>query len=276
MRTGGGSGLAIVAFLALSACTVEPATSGLGAPGSGSAGSAGTTSSGAAGSSAGSAGSTTSAGGSSGAGGSATGGSAGVDTDASADGSAPVDGAIVDGSSEGGAVTCFAEDPNNGEAGTQSCSSLPYYTQVCADDGGGHAPLGASICDDLDQDIKIAAAQELFDCLKSIPGADAGADACSAAHDTAAGDCSKKIFNRSTCAVPDGNVDGGAYGCAQIVASCPSDGGAGGITLAQCQAWLNPFNAAARQRIIACYLDPGTPAGTSCGDKFENECVFPP
>jgi hypothetical protein len=109
-----------------------------------------------------------------------------------------------------------------------------------------------------------------------VPEADGGADPCSAAHDRAAGDCSKNIFSRSTCAASDVNVDGGAYGCAQVVASCPADAGGGGITMADCQRFLAPFNASARQFIFECYLDPMTPAGTGCADKFENECVFPP
>ena len=49
-----------------------------------------------------------------------------------------------------------------------------------------------------------------------------------------------------------------------------------GITMADCQRFLAPFNDAARQTIVACYFDANGPQGSSCGDKFENECVFPP
>jgi hypothetical protein len=281
MRLGGGIALAIVAFSAASACTVDQATSGLGV-GSATTTSTGTSSGGRGGSSAGgaggSAGSTTTSSttaGSSGAGGSATDGSAGSDnTDGSAGGGATTD--VSDGGlSDRGSGACFAEDGD--DAGTAPpCSALPYFAQSCADDAGDRAPLGARICSALELDTKIAAARELFDCLKATPGADGGDEACSPAHDAAAADCSIKIFSGSTCSVPDGDgVDGGAYGCAQIAASCPPDAGAGGITIAQCQAWLNPFNAAARQDIIDCYLDPNIPSGTSCADKFENQCVFP-
>jgi len=254
----------VMAFLAsgMTGCTVDTSSSGLGVTSSGSAGSSGLTSSTTSSTtSSGAAGSTSS----SGAGGSATGGAGGSGVD-----SGPADVAT-----DGAAGACFVDDA--ADASTPPCSALPYHGEICTDDAGMEgAPLGAAICDDLDGDLKLAAFQELFDCLKEAPGADGGSDACSAAHDDAASDCSKKIFNRSTCAVSDGNVDGGSYGCTQIVASCPPDAGTGGITIAQCQAWLSPFNDAARQGIIECYLDPSTPAGSSCADKFENECVFPP
>jgi hypothetical protein len=271
-----GAAVLSVAF-GLPGCTVETATSGLGVTSSsattGSAGSTSSSSSTTTASSSGSAG----AGGSSaasttGAGGTATGGAGGSggDSDASLD-----TGPITDASVDTAPAACFDEDADGGDAATSPCTALPYYATKCGD-AADESPLGAAICDDLNGDLKAAAFRELFDCLKALPGADGGADACSAAHDTAAGQCSINIFNRSTCAVPDSSVDGGAYGCAQVAASCPSDGGTGGITIAQCQSWLAPFNALGRQGIIECYLDPMTPAGSSCADKFENQCVFGP
>src|SRR5262249_8242412 len=94
-------------------------------------------------------------------------------------------------------------------------------------------------------------------------------------HVAAATDCSTRLFGRTMCTVPDAVVDGGAYGCAQIVASCPADESGPGITIDDCQRFLSPFNDLARQGIIACFLDSSGPQGTSCADKFENECVFP-
>ena len=162
------------------------------------------------------------------------------------------------------------------DAGTPPCGQLPYNAVVCADDAGTGAPLGAQICDYYDGKIKIAAFNELFDCLKALPSDDAGTTACSEAHIVAASVCANRIFNRGSCAVPDIPLDGGTYGCAEVVSSCPSDGGPGGITLDQCRGWVSPFNAATRQSIFDCYLDPGMGAGsTSCADKFENYCVFP-
>jgi hypothetical protein len=241
------------------ACTVDMTSSGLGVTSTGSAGSSSVTTSGAAGST-----------GSSGAGGSATGGAGG-----SGAGGGDVDSGVADVANDVASGACFADDA--ADASVPPCTWLTYHDQVCTDDAGTQgAPLGAAICDDLEGDLKLAAFQELIDCLKVVPGADGGSDACSSAHDAAASDCSKMIFNRSMCAVPDSNVDGGSYGCAQIAASCPSDAGADGITVEQCQAWLGPFNDAARRGIIDCYLDPATPAGSSCADKFENGCVFPP
>jgi len=262
--------LATVAFLAaigLPACSVEVASSGLGSTGSGGSAGAGgkaatssTTSTSTA--------STTSAGVGGGSGGSGTGGAAGG-------GGEPTDGGASDVSVDAGGSACFADDADGGDAASPRCSVLAYNDLFC-DDAGQDRPLGAFICRDLEGDLKTAAFQELLDCLKKVPGADGGASACSTEHDAAAADCSKNIFNRSTCAAPSVSVDGGAYGCAQVVASCPGDGGAGGITLAQCQSWLAPFNAEARQFIFECNVDPTTPAGSSCADKFENECVFPP
>ena len=183
------------------------------------------------------------------------------------------DGAIADAppDSAGG---CFAEDPNDGGTST-TCAMLPYYGTVCRYDSGiDGPPAGASLCDTLVTDLKATALLELFDCLKVLPGADGGMDACSAAHDQASADCSRSIFSRSMCPVPDSVVEGGLYGCSQIAASCGPDSGDGGIPVALCQAWLGPFNATARQAMIDCYLDPATGGATSCRDKFENYCVF--
>jgi hypothetical protein len=100
-------------------------------------------------------------------------------------------------------------------------------------------------------------------------------EACSSAHEQGSADCSRNLFNRSMCPVPDSVAEGGLYGCSQIAASCGPDSGDGGIPVALCQAWLGPFNATARQGIIDCYRDPNNMGATSCRDKFENYCVFP-
>ena len=153
---------------------------------------------------------------------------------------------------------------------------LPYYGVSCRDDAGDDwPPAGATLCDTLETDLKRTALLELFDCLKALPGGDGGMDACGTAHDQGSADCSRSIFNRSMCPVPDSVVEGGLYGCAQIAASCGPDSGDGGIPVLLCQSWLGPFNATARQGIIDCYLDPSPTGATSCRDKFENYCVFP-
>jgi len=195
----------------------------------------------------------------------------------------PPDGATGDTVSTDGATAdaapdasggCFAEDPNDG--GTNfTCANLPYYGTTCRDDGGIDGPsAGESLCTTLDTDLKATALLELFDCLKILPGGDGGMDACSPAHEQGSADCSRSIFNRSMCPVPDSVVEGGLYGCAQIAASCGPDSGAGGIPVALCQAWLGPFKATTRQGIIDCYVDPAPTGATSCRDKFENYCVF--
>ncbi|MET0591567.1 MAG: hypothetical protein ABW133_02635 [Polyangiaceae bacterium] len=199
-------------------------------------------------------------------------------SDATAD--ASIEGGMTDGgvadSPADTANGCFAEDgADSGVANT--CAMLPYYATLCRDDGGlDWPPAGAALCDSLKTDLKVAAFQQLFSCLQSVPGADGGVDACSAIHESAVDDCSRAIFNRSTCTVPDGTgADGGVYGCNEIAASCSPDSGAGGIPAELCRAWLGPFNAATRQGIIDCYLDPTPVGATSCRDKFENHCVFP-
>jgi hypothetical protein len=159
-------------------------------------------------------------------------------------------------------------------AGLPPCSSLPYAGAKCGD-GGMDAPLGQFICDDLEGFLKVAAFRELYDCLKVVPGGDGG-DACSMEHDMAASACSKQLFSRTTCDVPPSTVDGGAMiGCAQIVAACPGEGGAGGIALADCRRFLAPFNDDERQFIVSCFFNPSGPQGMDCADKFENVCVFP-
>jgi hypothetical protein len=169
---------------------------------------------------------------------------------------------------------CFAEDqPDAGRATT--CASLPYYATMCADDAGDHfPPAGAALCDTLDPDLKNSAYEALFACLAALPGADGGSDACSAAHEQASAECSRNLFNRTMCPVADGTAEGGVYGCTQIAASCGPDSGDGGISVEQCRGWLGPFNAAARQDIIDCYLDPADVGATSCRNKFEDHCVF--
>jgi hypothetical protein len=170
---------------------------------------------------------------------------------------------------------CFGEDqPDAGRATT--CASLPYYTTVCPNDAGDlFPPAGATLCDALANDLKNSAYEALFACLAVLPGADGGADACSAAHEQASAECSRNLFNRTMCPVADGTVEGGLYGCTQIAASCGPDSGDGGVTVEQCRGWLGPFNAVARQDIIDCYLDPSVVGATSCRDKLENYCVFP-
>jgi hypothetical protein len=262
MKVDIGGFLASLAVLAacLTGCTVETTSSGLGA----------SSSSATTGSSTGTAGSSSSATTSSSTG---AGGAGGGDVDASTGtGGAPDDASGDVSTADGGA--CFPDDANAGDAGVSPCSSLPYATVQCGD-AMDQPPLGQFICEDLEGDLKIAAFQELYDCLKAIPGADGGADACSTAHDDAASACSKQLFSRTTCDVPPITVDGGAFGCAQIVASCPGDGGTDGISLSDCQRFLSPFNDKAREFIVSCYFDPTMPAGTGCADKFENVCVFP-
>src|SRR5882724_8083611 len=213
-----------VSAAGLTACTVETATSGLGATSGtttgGSAGSSGTTTS----SSMGAAGSTTSAGGATTTSTGAAGSEAG---DSGGSGGSPNDGGVSDVSidaapsdaSEGGSAACFPEDLAGGDAGTSPCGQLPYYAVTCTDDAGTmDQPLGAFICDSYVHDLKIAAFNELFDCLKVVPGDDAGTTACSPAHDAAANACATRIFNRTTCTVPDVTLDGGTFGCAQVVA----------------------------------------------------------
>jgi hypothetical protein len=193
--------------------------------------------------------------------------------DLAADG-ATTDGQLADSLPDAGGA-CFAEDPS--DAGSMNdCTSLPYYGRQCRDDAGlDWPPAGATLCDTLNTDLKATAFLELIACLSALPGADGGVDACSGAHEQGAADCSRAIFNRSMCPVPDSAVEGGLYGCAQIAASCGPDSGAGGIPVELCQAWLGPFNATARKGIIDCYLDPADVGATSCRDKFENFCVFP-
>jgi hypothetical protein len=184
------------------------------------------------------------------------------------------DGAIADAPLDAGGG-CFAEESADAGA-TGNCAMLPYYGNLCSDDAGtAWPPTGASLCDTLEPDLKVSAFNELFNCLKVLPGADGGMDACGMEHDQGAEDCSRGIFNRSMCPVADGVAEGGLYGCTQIAASCGPDSGDGGIPVELCRAWLGPFNATARQGIIECYLDPTDVGATSCRDKFENYCVFP-
>ena len=205
-------------------------------------------------------------------------------TDASSDALMTPDGSAGDGTPTDAPMAdvpsdtaggCFAEDL--ADAGSSNdCSSLPYYGTQCRDDAGVDWPsAGAALCDTLNSDLKATAFQELLVCLKALPGADGGAAACGSAHEQGAADCSRGIFNRSMCPVPESVVEAGLYGCAQIAASCGPDSGNGGISVELCQAWLGAFHATARQGIIDCYLDPTDVGATSCRDKFENYCVFP-
>jgi hypothetical protein len=251
---------ALLAASALPACTATTVDSGDHGNTGGAVGTGGS-----AGGSAGTAGSSS---GTSGGGGSASteGGDdgGGVTTESSTDGAAP--------------VACFAEGSDDG-GNEGMCSTLPYAADTCPDPGGEAMPvLGAQLCASFQSRLKPAAFTELFDCLKTAPAVgDAGAAACTA-HENAVSACSKAIFNRSTCAVPNGtDADGGALGCAQIVAACPAnDAGNPGITLAQCQSWLSPFSATARQAALSCGIDPdlATSGSANCADKFENFCVF--
>ncbi|HMI85845.1 MAG TPA: hypothetical protein VK550_17230 [Polyangiaceae bacterium] len=169
---------------------------------------------------------------------------------------------------------CFAENPSDAGS-TNDCTTLPYYGRRCPDDGGIDPTAGETLCTTLDVDLKATAFQELITCLRDLPGGDGGIDACGSAHEQGSADCSRAIFNRSMCPVPESAVEGGLYGCGQIAASCGPDSGDGGIPVELCQAWLGPFHAAARQGMIDCYLDPSNQGATSCRDKFENYCVFP-
>jgi len=197
--------------------------------------------------------------------------------DASLDGgmtdTATPDGAIPDvpGDASG---QCFAE--NQSDAGsTNDCTTLPYYGERCDGDAGLDLPsAGETLCTSLNTDLKVSAFQDLLACLKELPGGDGGIEACGSAHEQGSADCSRSLFNRSMCSVPDSAFDGGLYGCAQIADSCGPDSGDGGVSLALCQAWLGPFHATARQDMIDCYLDPAPMGATSCRDKFENYCVF--
>jgi hypothetical protein len=197
--------------------------------------------------------------------------------DASADGNTTdtttPDGGIPDVPGDA-AGQCFAE--NQSDAGsTNDCTTLPYWGERCRDDAGLDYPsAGETLCTTLNTDLKVSAFQELLACLKELPGGDGGVEACGSAHEQGSADCSRSLFNRSACPVPDSAVDGGLYGCAQIAASCGPDSGDGGIPLGLCQAWLGPFHATERQAMITCYLDPATMGATSCRDKFENYCVF--
>jgi hypothetical protein len=293
--------LAVAALVALGglACTVEvvqTATGGAagtgGAPGRG--GSAGSTATGGAAGPDGASGADVMAGasGSAGAGGS-TGGAGAAGTGGSGGlagtGGAPSDGAPGDRVGDTSADTadaalpdsadasaCFVEDTDGGDAGNAgTCAMLPYDAAMCGDAGADGRPAGAALCRALEPDLKAAALDDLYACLKGLPSGDGGVEACSAAHDAGARACSQGIFSRSACPVPSAGVDGGTYGCAQIAASCQPEGGSEGVTVEQCQAWLGPFNRATRQVIIDCYLDPFVVGATSCRDKFENFCVFP-
>jgi hypothetical protein len=256
--------LALTALLAASAvpaCTVTTVDSGDHGNAGGSTGTAGSSTA-----TAGSAGSSS---GTSGAGGSAS-------TEGSDDG-----GTTADSSVDAGVVACFPEGSDDGGAEGR-CATLPYANDTCIGDVDagteGGVPLGLSLCQSLEGSLKPAAFDELFTCLQAAPGAnDGGAFDCTA-HEAAVTACSKNVFNRSTCAVPDGTTaDGGVLGCAQIVAACPpDDAGNPGITLAQCQSWLSPFSSATRQAMLSCGIDPGLEGAANCADKFENVCVFPP
>ena len=252
--------LALTALLAASAlpgCTVTTVDSGdHGNAGSGTAGSMGV------GGSAGAAGSASTEG---------SGGSASTEGDD--------DSGTPDASADSGpAAVCFAEGAADG--GTEGvCDALPYANDTCAGDEdagveGGGAPLGVLVCNSLASVLKPAAFTQLLACLKTAPGvADGGTGSC-VASDAVAAACSTALFQGSTCTVPSGTNDGGAFGCAEIAASCKPDDAGPGITVQKCQGWLGPFSAAARQAAIDCYTDPGTEGGT-CADRFEN-CVFPP
>jgi hypothetical protein len=255
--------LALTALLAASvlpACTVTTVDSGDHGNAGGGTGTAGST-----GGTAGTAGSSS---GTSGAAGSAS-------TEGNDDGGVPT----TDASSDGAApVACFAEGADDG--GNEGiCGTLPYAADTCPDPAGEGMPvLGVQLCESFQARLKPAAFTELFNCLKQAPGVGDGGAASCMAHETAVGACSKAIFNRSTCTVPDStDGDGGTLGCAQIVAACKADdAGNPGVTLAQCQSWLSPFGAAARQTALTCGNDPSLEGSgaTNCADKFENFCVF--
>ncbi len=248
---------ALLAAAALPGCTVETVNSGdhAGAAGLGTAGSA-----------------------AGGAGAAGSSGAAGAAGSASTEGTA--DGGTGDSSADASVVACFAEGAADaGPVAESICDTLPYASSTCTDDAGAEGvPLGLSLCAGLKDVLKPSAFAELMDCLNKAPNvADGGQGDCTA-HDAAAALCSRSIFNRTTCTVPDAaSEDGGALGCAQIVASCPAnDAGNPGITLAQCQGWLSPMTADVRQAALSCGIDPSLEGAADCADKFENGCVFPP
>jgi hypothetical protein len=243
---------ALLAASALPACTVTEVDSGATGGGSGTAGK---------GITAGSAGSSAS-----------TGGGAGS---ASTEGTDDA-GTVSDAAGDASVVACFPEGPaTDGAVDESKCGTLPYADNTCVDgDAGAEGAtdtLGFVLCSAYQPGLKPAAFNELFDCLNKAPGvADGGAGDCTA-HDAAAALCSKNIFNRSTCLSPDAmDADGGALGCKQLVASCPA------LSLANCQAWLAPLNADARQGMLECGMDPALEGEANCAKKFENACVFPP
>jgi hypothetical protein len=211
--------------------------------------------------------------GTAGAAGSGTGGSTGVGgstSDASVDAPATGDGST--------GPTCFAEDDANaGDAGAEGCDSLAYFDKTCTDDGGTAKPAGVQLCQGYEHaGLKAAAFEQLRTCLKNVPSA----DVCAQAHVDAVNACGLAIFQGATCTVPAVNVDGGATGCAQIVAACPgsdagADGGTPGVTMANCNRWLQPWTPEARRAAVECFLDPASQAD-SCAETFELCIPFPP
>jgi hypothetical protein len=246
---------ALLAAAVVPACTVESVDTGDhgGSAGAGTGGSSGSATGGSSGS--------------------ATGGSSGASgsthADASSDAPTHADG------SDGG-TACFAEDASDaGDAGAEGCDTLPYFATTC-DDAGGAKPAGVDLCQAYEgAGLKASAFYQLLVCLRKLPSA----DACSQAHMNASDACGLDLYNGKACTVPAENVDGGAYGCPEIVASCKAgdagaDGGPSGISLDICNSWVQPWNAATRRAVIDCYLDPAA-QGDPCAERFELCVPFP-
>jgi len=243
---------ALLAASALPACTVTTVDSG-DHGNSGGSGTAGAT------------------GGSSGAAGSGTSGSSGAGGSSS---DASLDATVNTGDSS--APSCFAEnDPNADDAGAEGCDSLAYFDKTCADDGGSSKPAGVKLCQGFETaGLKASAFEQLRTCLKQVPSV----DVCAQAHIDGVTACSVALFQGATCAVPNVTVDGGSIGCKEIVASCQAgeagaDAGAG-VTMANCNRWLQPWTPEVRRAAVECFLDPANQAD-SCAETFEQCIPFP-
>jgi hypothetical protein len=264
--------LAVLAFATgafFCACTVEPATSGLGTGvGTGGGGTRSSSSSGSSGK-----GGSGGLAGSAGSGGSAGSVSDGGTEDVSEAGPTDAgDGGHASDASDAGQLACFAEDADAGDAGADECGSLPYWNVLCSLEAGVQKPQGLVVCLAYQSTpLKQSAFRQVIDCLKALPVV----SPCSQAHTDAANLCSAQLYTHDACTTAPVTFDGASYGCPQIAASCPgTDGGVGAITETRCNSRLDPWTAEARRRAIECYLDPSSP-GDSCFDKFDKCIPFP-
>ncbi|HEX9295814.1 MAG TPA: hypothetical protein VF881_08260 [Polyangiaceae bacterium] len=253
MRIDGNRWIAVLALstaASLSACTVEPANSGLGT-GVGTGGGGGSKSGGSSGSA-------------------GKGGSAGSEPDGATDDVAE---AGPNDASDAGQIPCFADEGDAGDAGVEDdCSSLPYWNVLCSTDGGLQKPQGMLVCLAYQGSaLKPSALRQVMNCLKALPAV----SPCSPEHFNAANMCSANLYTHESCTLAPETFDGGMYGCPEIAASCPGgEAGTGAITVARCNSWLDPWTAAARREAIECYLDPSSP-GENCFDKLDRCIRFP-